>query len=190
MASQGPFFPLNISSNAATPEDDEAWVNPTNVGADDGAEASITAATYDLNDITEQLRCRSFGDFAIPAGATIDGILVEIEKHDNGTGGNVDFRVQLRGTAAELIGDNKADTVTNWPTNATIISYGGATDLWGLGAAATPDLINNSNFGVVISAQATANNTDAFIDFVRITVFYHLGAFPFPRRDRHIVPLI
>lgn len=178
MASQGPRYPVTVSTESVLPEDDNDWTTPGNVGADDGAEATITAATYDANDISFRLKAQNFG-FTIPGGATIDGIVVEIEKRDAAIGNAVDERVQLLDAAGALVGDNKADTVTGWPTAATIISYGGAADLWN--AAPTPAMVNDPDFGVVLSAKATAANTDIFVDFVRVTVHYTAGAQTFPQ---------
>lgn len=169
MASQGPNYPATVTTTSPAPENANDWLNPTNVGAADGAEASITAATYDSPDISFRLNARNYG-FTIPAGATIDGVLVEINKRDQAIGGAVDFRVQLQDGNGNLVGTNKADTLTDWPTNATTISYGGAADGWN--ASLTPTLVNGTLFGVIFSAQATAANTDIFVDFIRVTVYY------------------
>src|SRR3990172_8714502 len=135
MPSSGPRYPTAITTQSVLPEDDNDWTTPGNVGADDGAEATITAATYDANDISFRLKAQGLG-FTIPATATILGILVEIGKRDGGIGAAVDYRVQLLDAAGALVGDNKADTVTDWPTNETNISYGGSSDTWN--ASPTP----------------------------------------------------
>ncbi|MCC2626387.1 MAG: putative Ig protein [Thermomicrobiales bacterium] len=168
MASQGPLYPATISNVSSGSEVNEAWVNPTNIGADDGSNASVTAATFDTTDITHRLWGRAFG-FSVPTDATIDGITVEVERHC-AAGSAVDFRVQLTNAVGSGLGTSKADTVTAWPGSATVKTYGGATDLWG--ATPTPADINSGGFGLMMSAQATGNNTDVHIDFVRITVHY------------------
>lgn len=171
MASQGPNYAAsNVSlPNAGTNEDANAWVSPGSVGADDGTEASITAATYDSPDISELLHCNDFG-FSIPSDATIDGIVVEIDRR-NSAGAASDNRVQLStGGFAFLVGDNKAATSTDWPTSTAVATYGSSTDTWNAGL--TPTQINNIDFGIWISVQADAANTDIQVDFVRITVHY------------------
>lgn len=179
MASEGPRFPsaaVNLS-NAGSSENTDAWVSPTNVGADDGAEASITAASYDTPDISQILVCSNFG-FAIPAGSTIDGIVAEIERRDAAIGAASDNRVQLaKGTTfASLVGTNKAATTTDWPTAAAIATYGASNDLWG--ATWTAAEINASSFALFLSVQADAANTDIFVDFIRLTVHYTAAAVP------------
>ena len=169
MASQGPRYPTSAVNVSTAPENAEPWVSPTNVGADDAAEASITAATYDSPDISQQLRTSGYG-FTIPAGATIDGIVVEIMRR-NSAGAASDHRVQLQNEGNILVGDNKADTALDWPTAEALKTYGSPTDTWA--ASPTVDMVNdNSFFGVTLSVQADAANTDIQVDFIRMTVYY------------------
>lgn len=176
MATDGPRFPGTTAnlSNAGSSENTDAWVNPGNVAADDATEASITAASYDTPDISQILVCSNFG-FAIPAGATIDGILVEIDRRSIIASSGKDFRVQLaKGTTfASLVGNNKAVPATIWPTTSTVASYGSTSDLWG--TTWTDSEINASSFAVMISCQANIANADVGIDYVRITVTYTAG---------------
>ena len=164
-------FPGTVASlaNAGTSENAEAWVSPGNASADDGTTTSITAATYDTPDISQLLVC---SNFSFTTSGTIDGIVVEIDRN-NAAGAASDFRVQLaKGTTfASLVGNNKADTATDWPAALATVSYGtGTTDLWG--TTWTPAEINASSFAVMISVQADAANTDVAIDFVRVTVHF------------------
>lgn len=64
------------------------------------------------------------------------------------------------------LSDNRA-TATLWPASDTYVSYGGPADLWG--RTWTPEEINDSNFGVAISAQFAGT---ASVDHIRITVTY------------------
>jgi hypothetical protein len=170
----GPRFPGTTASlaNAGTSENAEIWVSPGSVSADDGTEANITAATFDTPDISELLVASNFGFTAIPSDATIVGIFAEIERRDQAIGAASDNRVQLaKGTTfASLVGTNKADTALDWPTAATIKTYGGAADLWG--TTWTPAEINTSTFALMLSVQADAANTDIFVDYIRVTVYY------------------
>lgn len=170
MASQGPNYGGTMSSAAfGATEVAEAWVNPGNAAADDGTEATITAATFDTNDVSEVLWASNFG-FTVPAGATIDGLVVEIDRRCS-TGGAVDFRVQFYDTSIGAVqGDNKA-SVSAWPTTLSVATYGGATDTWGI-AGIDSTFVNQTDFGLFLSAQATGNNTDVQVDFMRVTVHY------------------
>lgn len=168
MATQGPLFPTTAVNVSAAPENTDAWVSPTNVGADDGTTASITAASYDSPDISQRLHAAGFG-FTIPAGSTIDGIVVEIERN-NAAGAASDNRVQLLDAAGALVGDNKADTALDWPATLTVATYGGAADTWN--ATPTVAMVNDPDFGVSLSVQADAANTDIAVDFIRMTIHY------------------
>jgi hypothetical protein len=174
MATAGPRYPATVVnlSNAGSSENTDAWVSPTNVGADDGTTASITAASYDAPDISQILVCSDFGFAAdIAAGSTINGIIVEIDRN-NAAGAASDNRVQLaKGTAfANLVGSNLADTATDWPAALASVSYGGTGNLWG--TTWTDAEVTASTFAVFLSVQADAANTDIAVDYVRVTIDY------------------
>lgn len=173
MASQGPLFPATRASlaNAGTSENAEAWVNIANVGADDGSETQITAATFDSPDISQLIVASNFG-FTIPAGSTINGIVVEVERRSIIASSGKDFRVQLATgtTFASLVGSNKAVPATIWPTSTGLATYGSSSDLWSAGL--TVAQINAAGFAVMLSCQANIANADVGVDFIRVTVHY------------------
>jgi hypothetical protein len=169
MSDTGAKYPATKTTQAVAPESSDNWVNIANIGADDGVYAYITAATYDTNDICYRAKAQGFDFSAIPDGATIDGILVEIERRC-AAGAAKDYRVQLLDASGALVGDNKADTVNAWPGTDTVKSYGEATDKWN--ASPTVAMVKDADFGVVLSVQATADNTDIYVDFIRITIYY------------------
>ncbi|MBK6281838.1 MAG: hypothetical protein IPF54_03470 [Draconibacterium sp.] len=67
------------------------------------------------------------------------------------------------------VGDNKANTTTDWPTSETAFPYGGTSDLWG--TTWTPAEINAINFGVSLVANSN-NNRTAYVDYISIAVTY------------------
>jgi len=172
MADTGIKYPTTITTESVNPEDDNDWSNPDKAGADDGVSATVLESTFDGGDLTYRLKCQNFL-FDLPAGAVIDGILVEIEHRCDEYERVKDYRVQLLDANGALIGDNKADTVTLWPYVVyTIKGYGGSADTWN--ASPTAAMVNNANFGVVLSAEACNYNSDARVDFIRITIYYTL----------------
>jgi hypothetical protein len=188
VATQGPFFPSAAVNNSVAPENTDAWVNPTNVFSDNATEAAITAASFDSPDISQQLVTSGYG-FTIPAGSTIDGITVEIDRRSIVANSGVDNRVQLRDASGTLVGANKA-TATVWPSSSAIATYGGAADTWT--ASPTDAMVNDPDFGVVLSAKANIANADIGVDFIRVTITYTPPAsVPFPifhYPDRSIYP--
>lgn len=143
------------------------WVNAGNITVDDTNYASVA---INSNNESRYLRGLDYG-FAIPATATINGIVVTIAHQSNSSnGGNSidDYIVRLV-KAGNIVGNNKA-TNTDWPTTMTAQTYGNATDLWG--QTWTPAQINANNFGVVLSAQAENSNRTAYVDYITVTVYY------------------
>lgn len=164
-------YPTAAVSTLEAPYDDDTWANPTNVYTDNAVYSSITAATFDSPDYSYVLKSTIFG-FAIPTGATIDGIVVEIERYNDATELGQDAVVQLTKTGTR-VGTNKYAAGT-WETTPTIKSYGSSTDLWG--TTWTVAEINASTFGLHFVAQANTANADIYVDFIRITVYYTAGA--------------
>ncbi len=76
-------------------------------------------------------------------------------------GGNNDVtsdeEVKIIKSDGSLGGENKADTVTAWPSSDTYITYGGVADTWSESMTGTD--VNNSNFGVAISGDMDGDIT-------------------------------
>lgn len=172
MASSGPNYPSVGESVSSGDANEVTWSTPTNIQDSDADEATITAATFDSPDPSYWLVGRGFG-FAIPAGSTIDGITVEIERRSIIASSGMDTEVRLHDAAGALIGDNKA-TGTVWPSSSTIATYGGSADTWntGLSAANLLAMVNDADFGVALQAHANIANADIGVSFIRVTITY------------------
>lgn len=142
-----------------------------NVTASDNVYATATHCDCcDQN--TQCLTVSDFG-FSIPAGAVIEGIVLEVEKRRNAGGSGIveDNGLQIM-KGGVLVGLNKSQYGIDWPTTDTYVSYGSSTDLWG--TTWTVADINANDFGVSlasISYVCGATITTA-IDHVRMTVYY------------------
>ena len=126
--------------------------------------------------VSEYLRCMDYG-FSIPAGAVIDGIVVDVRRRtDNQSGTTRDADLRLVKDGANH-GDDRS-TATNYPNNYSTESHGGANDLWG--ASWTAANINATNFGAALRVEATGNEKTVRVDHISITVHYSLApATPF-----------
>lgn len=146
-----------------------SWTNVNNIKASDNNRAS---ATISGSNITHYVKASGFG-FAIPAGATILGIKVEVEKSVNsgGSGSVLDAQVKIVKSDG-TVGSLDKSSGSSWPSvsSETYTNYGGIADLWG--EIWTPSDINSSNFGVVIAAKGSSANRTANIDHVRISITY------------------
>ncbi len=112
--------------------------------------------------------------FNIPLNATINGIIVEIERACSNPGIVIDSAIRILKNAVP-VGPNKSNLLA-WPLNKAYSIYGSASDVW-LTSWLSAD-INNVNFGVYISARNTSNTQlpTAMIDHVRITVFFTISS--------------
>lgn len=137
--------------------------NVTNAAMSDDAYVTVGLL---LGEVGHYLKATGFG-FAIPPDATIDGILVEIERSSTLISATQDSSVKL--VKAGTAGGAERATGGTWPTSDAYASYGGPTDLWG--QTWTPADINASTFGVAVAASAALAATGR-IDHVRITVYW------------------
>lgn len=161
----------NAGSGAnATPLTSTNWDNPGNITTADSPYASITIANSGTG--ANYLLGTSYG-FNIPAGVTILGITVEINRYRSSeitsSSDIYDVGVQLL-KAGAMVGSNKASS-TYWPTALASATYGGVADLWG--TTWTPEEVNASGFGVALKVRKTAGgDRTAYVDTMQITVTY------------------
>ena len=169
----GAKYPTTSASVSEPPWSDNNWSTITNIYADDGANAYIDATTYDSGDQSRVLKANGFNFSSIPDGATIDGVIVRINtSYWNGTV-SIDL-AQLLDTTAVRVGTNKYATPEALSDNPDDIkTAGGATDKWG--NALTPAWVKNANFGVGIGMLSTGTDSDVFVDYVTIQIYYTAG---------------
>ena len=163
----------------------QAWTNPTNVEAVDGAGAGVQISTPTTG--SNVLQASTYG-FAIPTGTVISGIQVQMAVTAAATfPGATDASVRLF-KAGTLTGSDYA-TFVPAPTSSGAIgasatwqtrTYGGPTDLWGTTWASTD--INATGFGVGLVAGRPASNTavSMIVDYITITVYYQYSGFALP----------
>lgn len=131
-----------------------AWSNPSRITADDGSSATWGAFAGGQQSL---ITGSTFAFQQLPPQAVIDGIQVTVDGSQTGCYGNITLNIS--GTTGKAIG-------------ALNGSYGGSTDLWGETEITTADI-------AAISVSIEANDVSggdgiASIDYVSITVFWHL----------------
>lgn len=172
-------FLIASSASAAGPKDGSVFAgNVTGIGTVDWSNASgaedsdnsYASAELHKNETTRYLKVTDF-DFDIPAGATINGIKVEVKRRADNSNHISDGSVRLV-KAGVVTGSDKKITGSDWPTTDTYITYGSSSDLWGQAWSASD--INDANFGFVIAAlhDNSASLRTAKINHIRMTVFY------------------
>jgi hypothetical protein len=147
-----------------------AWNNEGNITADDTNYATTVLGN---SAVSEYLQATDF-DFAIPAGATINGIQVTIMRQSSSNSGNDSVQdwdlFLLKGGA--IVGTDHASG-NDWPTSMQPAAYGATNDLWG--TTWTVAEINAANFGVALSVENESNNTrTGSVDYIQVTVTYTL----------------
>lgn len=105
----------------------------------------------------------------VPSAATIDGIVVEVRRASTGFVSDDSVRIIKGGAVGSA---ERASGV--WGETFEWVSYGSSTDLWG--EAWTPADLNAADFGVALSVlyTNTVGNTRAYVDQVRVTVYYRV----------------
>jgi hypothetical protein len=169
--SSGPRSPGTCADDAAN-GGNTTWTNPANAQASDNFTATATLSSPFTID-TDYLKCTNFG-FAVPAGATVNGITAEIERNSSTVSTRCqDENVKIVKADGTIGATNKA-SASAWPASDAYATYGSASDLWGETWDSTK--INDTHFGVVLSAQFLDSSCPAAVDHMRITVTYTLAA--------------
>lgn len=135
--------------------------NPTNVFVADAAVASTT-------DVVSTSTVSGFGDFALPAGAIIKGIQVDVLGKFTGAGVNHDCTISIQGTGAA-----RSKTWTPASTSlATQTIPASQADLWG-GAWTAADFVD----GVfkVTWGGSSLSATSMDVDLFTVRIFYTLA---------------
>lgn len=161
MASSGPLSAGTGANDAAIGT--VAWTNPGRVTADDSVRSS---ASPSAGSVTNYLKATNFG-FAIPTGATIDGIVATWELRQ--IGGSTPLSSFTLVKAGSATGTAKTSTDA-WTT----LSFGSSSDLWG--ATWSVSDINDTGFGTAMSANNnTGGSVSLQVDYVSMTVYYTEG---------------
>lgn len=128
----------------------------------------------------DQNEDQAYGDFviSIPAGSTIDGIIVSLEgaRFQCATSDNPRFKVQLSNPS--LVGDptglgsftSNVKTTSNIPTAETILTLGSSIDTWGLTYTST----QTANLWVLVTTLCDSNGDDIRLDHLTVEVYYTL----------------
>jgi hypothetical protein len=123
------------------------------------------------NPYRDQLIATDF-QFEIPSGATIQGIVMSINRSADDATAIADYQVKLVREGA-TVGLDRAGTKA-WPSAFEYADYGGPADAWG--GTWKPADVNAAGFGVALTPMylSTGGNARGYVDFIRGTVYYSL----------------
>jgi hypothetical protein len=146
-----------------------AWATPSGALASGG---SVANAALPSSASSNYLWVTGFGpNLAIPQGAAILGIQVDVWRSANSANAIVDNQVRLIKSDGSTLSSLDRAKSTTWSTGTVDATYGNTSDLWG--ETWTPADINSANFGLAFSAKNTAaSSKTASVDYLTITVTY------------------
>ena len=169
-ASTGILSATSASTLSSGVHSDNDWSDASNITADDGSDASITAPTFDTGDQSYLLLAHFSGLSAVPDGATIDGIEVHVNCYYANGSVSLDL-IQLLDATGAPVGDNQAATPIPLGTSAAgDYVFGGSPETWG--NSLTAAWVKDVDFGVAVGFVATGDNADVFVDHIAFKVFY------------------
>jgi hypothetical protein len=140
------------------------WANASDAAALDGAWASVSL--YSDRTMSSVLVADRF-DLAVPAGAAITGVVVEVTRATASTKVS-DRKVQLSLKGA-AIGSDSAKT-TPWLAKTVKAVYGASSDLWA--AALDRAKVTDPSFGVRFGVYHEDTSSIARVDAIKLTVHY------------------
>ena len=147
------------------------WDNTTGIIASDDNYATASLDYFsqlNADQYSDALAVTNF-NFSIPVGATIMGVVLEIEKKSQYANVVYDDGVILVSSESG-ISENKAHGEA-WPVSDSYVTYGSGTDLWG--TTLTPDIVNSPAFGVHLFCYVINDYSSvAYVDHIRMTIYY------------------
>lgn len=160
--------PTSCTSVSGSGSGTRAWSDPSRAISSNNSRARVSVD----GTTSYWLKCVSYG-FAIPSGATITGVRVNVERKSSSTdnGGSRDAGMRL--VKAGVIGATDRATATIYTTSDVTETHGTATDLWG--DSWTPADINNANFGAAFMTTKPSSSGSAQtvgVDVITILVDY------------------
>lgn len=166
------FTTTKVAGTATDAGGAKSWTTPNNAKVEDGNLATCSSVGPGGGGGTpNQINMTNFA-FGLPDWAVIDGVFVEYKVSSTGGGnafenGGVYLLYDGGSTdPADTPDDNSWSGTLNWVTN------GNSASLWG--REWTVAEVNDSDFGVSLSAFPGSGTSDVNIDSVQISVYWHI----------------
>lgn len=142
-----------------------AWNSPGNALLSD---FSFTSAFSASPADTAELNAQDLAGTPVPVGATIAGVEVSIERTVSNINGAIDKVIQLV-VGGTPTGSNRS-LGAFWTLVPQTVTFGGASDLWGLSLSAAQ--INATNFGFIVQATTQVVFEAPAVDQMRMKIHY------------------
>lgn len=163
----GPIFPTSATGDGNS-GGNAVWASPENALTDNNVRAQASGT---IEAFTANLDVYGFTNLAnIPSTATINGIVVEVDRSVSSGSGVEDYQAILINAGAGISASRPNSGA--WPVGDAVATYGTPTnrvDYWGGNFTATD--IASPTFGFRLVASFTSP-VDIMVDYVKMTVYY------------------
>lgn len=162
---------LDLNTFASVDSQSSSWSNPSNAASSDNSDATISLSLSATSN--DHLRGTNLDATGIGADDDIDGIEVRMELASDAFFGivyNSINNVQIvNGGSRAGTAKTPAQSLT---TSDTYYTYGGASDMWGLGSLKGSD-VNASDFGFDTRlTNSSSIGTGAYCDHLQMKIYY------------------
>ena len=151
-----------------------AWSNINNIKADDGSVASITLSSSEKSYV---LLASSF-NFGISPLATIDGLVISMERYASLSNSIQDVTIRLTAYNGTYVLSDNQSTSANWSTTNGVVTFGSPSDLWDRTDGISVNILNNLEFSLTCVNNNYSSAT-GYVDYVKATVYYSIDGVKF-----------
>ena len=150
-----------------------AWSNSNNITADDGSVASVTLSSSQQ---TNPLIASGF-NFDISPLATIDGLVISMERYASLSNSIRDLVSRLSAYNGSILLSDSNAALTYWSTTNGVVTFGSPSDLWGR-IGMSVEIINNMELYFQCRNPSYSSAT-GYVDYVKATVYYSIDGVKF-----------
>jgi len=150
-----------------------AWSNSNNITADDGSVASVTLSSSQQ---TNPLIASGF-NFDISPLATIDGLVISMERYASLSNSIRDLVSRLSAYNGSILLSDSNAALTYWSTTNGVVTFGSPSNLWGR-IGISVDILNGLEFYFTCNNNNYSSAT-GYVDYVKATVYYSIDGVKF-----------
>ena len=146
------------------------WTNPGNACGAGNATISLTGTA-----VSHYIKATMGANaFAVPAGSTINGITVSVQRTGSSNGANHMIDNSIKIVKGGTISGTDQSAGATWNASGETATFGSSSNLWGLSWTVTD--INSSTFGVAVSGAGASGSGSKTITpsvtLISITIDY------------------
>ncbi len=145
-----------------------AWSNTSNASSSNNSYATVGAAPG-AGQTTQWLKATNASGLSVPAGSTITGFQLKIERHGTSTGSGISA-TKLAIVKGSTISSTTRDSDA-WQSSDTVSEFGDSTDLWGETWTST-DIGAGVGFAIRSDFNGGVGSITISVDHMQIKIYY------------------